>query len=72
MIKTPFFIVLLARILQIGGFGLAFYGGFIATFRVALKQGGFSYLLILPILGIILFIWGSKILYDRGIKILPH
>lgn len=69
---SDFFVLLGARLLQLIGFGLAFYGIFLAAIGTALKNGGFSFTLLIPIVGIILFIWGSKILHDRGYKILPH
>ena len=74
MARTSFWVLLGARLLQIVGLGLAFYGSFIATFASAVNFGlggsGISIAWLIPILGIVLFIWGSKILYDRGHKVL--
>jgi len=76
MARTSFWVLLGARLLQIAGFGLAFYGLFIATFASAVNAGlggsGISITWLIPLVGIVLFIWGSKILHDNGVNILPH
>lgn len=70
MRRTSFWILLWARFLQIVGFGLAFYGVFIASISQAFGENLTVWLI--PLIGIALFTWGSKILYDRGMNILPH
>ncbi len=74
MKKASFFKIFGARGLQIIGFGLAFYGVFIAAFSQAIKLGsgniGTSLTWLIPPAGVIIFIWGSKILYDNGHNIL--
>ena len=76
MTKASFWVLLGARLLQSAGFGLAFYGLFVAAFSSAVKIGsggrGVFITWLIPLGGIILFIWGSKILYDHGENILPH
>lgn len=74
MAGTPFFIVVWARVLQLMGIFVALYGIGIATLFQASKVGsgdsGMSFTLLIPLAGIVFFIWGSKILYDRGHNIL--
>jgi hypothetical protein len=66
MVRIPFFVLFGARMMQGFGVILTLYGLFIVSVTYGITQK-FSITFLIPISGIILIIWGSKILHDRGI-----
>ena len=66
MRRPSFFVVFGARFMQGIGLFITLYGLFVSAIASGIS-GGISSTWLIPLVGLVLLIWGSKILHDRGI-----